>query len=137
MIRPRPSAVKVGGVRRPAVPTPARPRAGGLSRTPGRARPSRHRSAGEAITGNALGQAWRKAARNVGLGHFHVHDVRHAGLTMAAQFGATTRELMDRAGHSTPRAALIYQHVAQEREVAIAAGLDALAGLALEPRKDD
>lgn len=92
------------------------------------------RADGAPITGNALGQAWRKAARSIGLGQFHVHDVRHAGLTMAAQFGATTRELMARAGHSTARAALIYQHAAEERGVAIAAGMDALAGAALEPR---
>lgn len=106
-----------------------------LGAAPGSSRaPMFPRADGEAITANALGQAWRKAARSIGLGQFHVHDVRHAGLTMAAQFGATTRELMDRAGHSTARAALIYQHVAAERGVAIAAGLDALAGAALEDR---
>lgn len=92
------------------------------------------RSDGEPITNHALGQAWRRAARRVGLGQFHPHDVRHAGLTMAAQFGATTRELMARAGHSTARASLLYQHAAEERNVAIAAGLDALAGAALGPR---
>lgn len=89
------------------------------------------RADGEAITGNALGQAWRKAARSIGLGQFHVHDVRHAGLMMAAQGGATTRELMARGGHRTARAALIYQHVAEERNVVIAATLDVLAGSAL------
>lgn len=36
--------------------------------------------------------------------------------------------------HSTARAALIYQHAAEERNVAIAATLDVLAGRALEPR---
>lgn len=92
------------------------------------------RADGEPITNNALTQAWRRAARRVGLGQFHPHDVRHAGLTMAAQFGATTRELMARAGHSTARASLIYQHAAEERNVAIAEGLDALAGAALGPR---
>lgn len=46
------------------------------------------RADGGAITGNALG---------------------HAGLTMAAQGGATMRELMARGGHRTARAALIYQ----------------------------
>lgn len=60
--------------------------------------------------------------------------MRHAGLTMAAQGGATTRELMARAGHSTARAALIYQHAAEERNVAIAATLDVLAGPALAAR---
>ncbi|MBS1673882.1 MAG: site-specific integrase [Actinobacteria bacterium] len=90
------------------------------------------RADGQPITGNALGQAWRKAARMLGHGRFHVHDVRHAGLTMAAQGGATTRELMARAGHSTPRAALIYQHAAEERNLVIAATLDVLSGRALD-----
>ncbi|GAA3013642.1 site-specific integrase [Microbacterium aurantiacum] len=84
------------------------------------------RADGEPITNHALGQAWRRAARKVGLGQFHVHDVRHAGLTMAAQAGATTRELMARAGHRTARASLIYQHAAEERGITIAAALDVL-----------
>jgi len=33
---------------------------------------------------------------------------------------------MTRLGHSTPRAALIYQHASEDRDQAIAAGLDAL-----------
>lgn len=86
------------------------------------------RTDGEPITNHALGQAWRRATRKVGLGQFHIHDVRHAGLTMAAQAGATTRELMDRAGHRTARASLIYQHAAEERNATIAAALDALSG---------
>jgi hypothetical protein len=45
---------------------------------------------------------------------------------MAARTGATTAELMARLGHSTPRAALIYQHATAERDHAIASGLDAL-----------
>lgn len=85
----------------------------------------------DGITSHGLGQAWRKAARSVGLGQFHVHDVRHAGLTAAAQVGATTRELMARAGHRTARAALIYQHAAEERNATLAAALDVLAGGAI------
>lgn len=41
------------------------------------------------------------------------HDLRHTGATMAAQTGATLAELMGRLGHSTPGAALRYQHAAQ------------------------
>jgi hypothetical protein len=33
------------------------------------------------------------------------------------------RELMERMGHSSPRAALIYQHATRERDEAIAAGM--------------
>lgn len=86
---------------------------------------------GKAITSNALGHAWRKAARGVGLGQFHVHDLRHASLTAAAQAGGTTRELMARAGHRTARAALIYQHAAEERSAVLAAAMDALIGRAI------
>ncbi len=89
---------------------------------------------GHAITGNALGHAWRKAARGVGLGQYHVHDLRHASLTAAAQAGGTTRELMARAGHRTARAALIYQHAAEERSAVLAEAMDALAGGAIAGR---
>jgi hypothetical protein len=42
---------------------------------------------------------------------------------MAAGQGASLRELMERMGHSSSRAALIYQHATRERDEAIAAGM--------------
>jgi hypothetical protein len=45
---------------------------------------------------------------------------------MAAGQGASPRELMERMGHSSPRAALIYKHATQERDEAIAAGMGKL-----------
>ena len=45
---------------------------------------------------------------------------------MAAGQGASLRELMERMGHSSPRAALIYQHATRERDQAIAAGMGKL-----------
>ena len=45
---------------------------------------------------------------------------------MAAGQGASLRELMERMGHSSPRAALIYQHATRERDEAIAAGMGKL-----------
>ena len=42
---------------------------------------------------------------------------------MAAATGASLRELMDRMGHSSSRAALIYQHASRDRDEAIAAAL--------------
>jgi integrase len=47
---------------------------------------------------------------------------------MAAATGATLAELMARLGHSTPGAAMRYQHAAQERDREIAAALSRLAG---------
>jgi integrase len=86
------------------------------------------RADGQPLSRFQVQRAWAKAARAVGLGQFHLHDVRHAGLTLAAQAGATTRELMVRGGHSTSRAALIYQHAAEERLAGIADRLDTLMG---------
>ncbi len=55
------------------------------------------------------------------------HDLRHTGAVLAAQTGATLAELMDRLGHSTPQAALRYQHAAKGRDAQIAAALSRIA----------
>ena len=54
------------------------------------------------------------------------HDLRHTGAVLAASTGATLAELMGRLGHSTPGAALRYQHQAQGRDMEIARALSAL-----------
>ncbi|WP_194385235.1 site-specific integrase [Microbacterium luteum] len=92
---------------------------------------------GEALTHSGIQQAWAKARKAAGHPQFHVHDVRHAGLTLAAQAGATTRELMARAGHRTTAAAMTYQHVAEERGVLVADRMDALAGAAFQTRVEE
>lgn len=56
------------------------------------------------------------------------HDLRHSGAVLAAATGATLAELMARLGHSTPGAAMRYQHAAQGRDRQIAALLSKLAG---------
>jgi integrase len=53
----------------------------------------------------------------------HFHDLRHTGNTLASSAGASTRELMARMGHSTARAALIYQHMTSDRDQHIAGKL--------------
>lgn len=55
------------------------------------------------------------------------HDLRHSGAVLAAATGATLAELMARLGHSTPQAAMRYQHAAQGRDREIAALLSKLA----------
>jgi integrase len=72
-------------------------------------------------------RAWDQARKATGLRHFHFHDLRHSGNTLAAATGASTRELMARMGHSSPRAALIYQHATADRDQAIAAALSEVA----------
>ena len=64
---------------------------------------------------------WRETIKVVGLpGGFHFHDLRHTGNQLAANAGATTRELMHRMGHGSMRAALIYQHATTDRDRRIA-----------------
>jgi integrase len=63
---------------------------------------------------------WRKALAAAGMTGIHFHDLRHAGNTLAGEAGASLRELMDRMGHSTTRAALIYQHRTSLRDKMIA-----------------
>ncbi|MDO5698717.1 MAG: tyrosine-type recombinase/integrase [Dermatophilus congolensis] len=77
--------------------------------------------------------SWRTTARWAGSRDaaglpkdFHFHDLRHTGNHLMAQSGASTRELMDRMGHSTMRAALIYQHATHERAHELATRLDEL-----------
>ncbi|HWG98658.1 MAG TPA: site-specific integrase [Pilimelia sp.] len=67
---------------------------------------------------------WPKTVAAVGLPGFHFHDLRHTGNTLAAAAGASTRELMQRMGHASMRAALIYQHATSERDREIAAAMD-------------
>jgi integrase len=70
---------------------------------------------------------WRKAREVAGIKHAHFHDLRHAGLTLSAQVGATLAEVMRRAGHSSAAAAIRYQHAADKRDKEIAARLSRLA----------
>ena len=54
------------------------------------------------------------------------HDLRHTGAVLAASTGATLADLMACLGHSTPGAALRYQHAAQDRDRVIAVALSEL-----------
>jgi hypothetical protein len=63
---------------------------------------------------------WKAAQVNPDL---HLHDLRHTGATLAGQ-QASLKELMARIGHSSTRAAMIYQHTTRERDHAIAVALD-------------
>jgi integrase len=73
---------------------------------------------------------WRPAVQQLGLDGLRFHDLRHTAATLAAAAGATTKELMERMGHTSPAVALRYQHVMADRQAALAASLDSLARLA-------
>jgi integrase len=73
---------------------------------------------------------WDKARQQAGVPQLHLHDLRHTGNTLAAETGATLRELMERMEHRSTRAALIYLHARDHRDRAIADGLDTIVGTA-------
>lgn len=73
-------------------------------------------SAGTHLTTSNWTRIWKRVRVELGLPDGAVsHSMRHSGLTLLAQQGATTAELMRQAGHATSAAAMIYQHAADER----------------------
>jgi integrase len=83
---------------------------------------------GEQLRQNHAQGAWSWARRKVpGCENAKVHDLRHAGLTLTAQLGATLAETKRRTGHASSRAAMIYQHAAASRDRDIAALLSGVS----------
>jgi hypothetical protein len=70
---------------------------------------------------STLYRHWYKARAAAGRKDLRFHDLRHSGAVLAAATGATLAELMARLGHSTPQAAVRYQHAAAGRGREIAA----------------
>jgi integrase len=69
---------------------------------------------------NFRGRIWLPATIAAGMSGFRFHDLRHTAGTLAAQTGATTKELMARLGHASHQAAMVYQHAAADRDRVIA-----------------
>ena len=74
-------------------------------------------------SGSAMHDAFHAARAKVGRPDLTFHDLSHTGAILAAATGATLAELMARLGHSTPAAAMRYQHASADRDLAIAAAL--------------
>ncbi len=94
-------------------------------------------SSGGYLARSNWNSTFRRAANAIGLPAVRPHELRHTGATLAAGTGATTKELMRRLGHSSPAAALLYQHAADDRDADIARALDAMLGAITETRDDD
>ncbi|MBU9764740.1 site-specific integrase [Mycobacterium sp. TNTM28] len=82
---------------------------------------------GDHIQPSTLYRHWYKAREAAGRKDLRWHDLRHSGAVLAAATGASLAELMARLGHSTPQAAMRYQHAAQGRDKQIAALLSKIA----------
>lgn len=77
------------------------------------------------------------ALKAAGLPSIHFHDLRHTGNKITADAGANLRELMERMGHSSTKAALVYLHSTSERQHAIADAVNKQAKSALRKAKAD
>lgn len=76
---------------------------------------------------------FRAACRSVGItDNVRIHDMRHTAATTASRF-ASLAEVQARLGHSTPNAAMRYQHAAQSRDAELAEALSALAEMGQKP----
>ncbi len=83
-------------------------------------------SGGAALRGTTFGRKWRSARDTVGLPkEFRFYDLRHTGNTLAADTGAKLKDLMVRAGQSSERAQLIYQHSTKAHQRRLADDIDA------------
>jgi integrase len=68
---------------------------------------------------------WPAAVAAIGVPNLHFHDLRHTGNTIAAGTpGTSTRDLMNRMGHDSMRAALIYQHATRDADSRIADAIE-------------
>jgi integrase len=81
----------------------------------------------EHMMNSTMSKVWLAARERAGVPHLRFHDLRHTGAVLAAQTGATLAELMARLGHSTPQAAMRYQHASADRDRVIAEALSRLA----------
>lgn len=77
---------------------------------------------------------WDAARTAIGRPELHLHDLRHVAGTVSAATGASTKEIMRRLGHATPQAALRYQHATDQRDRALADGIDAIIRHARDSR---
>lgn len=75
---------------------------------------------------------WVRVREIVGLPDLHSHNLRHVAATLAAETGASVKEIMYSIGHSSPQAALRYQHATQRRDRSIADGISRLIGIELK-----
>lgn len=93
---------------------------------------------GKPFRRSTFGRKWRKARTAVGLPeNFRFYDLRHTGHTLSTRSGATLKDTMVRAGQSTEKAALIYQHSDHERQKEVAGGLDRLVRAARDKAREE
>lgn len=77
-------------------------------------------SAGNPIPAARLYQAFHAARHAIGREGLTWHDLRHTGATLAYAAGGSVRDVQNRLGHATARAAMIYAHTADDSDKRLA-----------------
>jgi len=79
------------------------------------------------MSDDAVRNALQPVLDRISLPDMTIYTLRHFALTMAAKSGATTAEIMARAGHQSFRASMMYQHAVSGADAALADKLSDLA----------
>jgi len=126
---PRLPAMFVGDVRRHLLEYAAPGKDGLLF--PAKGDPDNH------LATSTFAKVFTVAKKRTGHDRLTFHDLRHTAAVMAAQTGASLADLMERMGHSSPKAAMIYQHAAQGSDDRIAERMNEMweAQLAKQPKR--
>lgn len=74
----------------------------------------------------SLQDAWNDAASAAGFVNFHVHDIRHIGLSLVSEAGAPERVVQERAGHASATSTRRYLHSNERMHADAVQKVDAL-----------
>lgn len=80
----------------------------------------------ERMPRRSLQNAWNRAVAAAGFDNFHVHDVRHIGLSLVAEAGASERVIQERAGHASATSTRRYLHTNERMHADAVERVDAL-----------
>lgn len=83
-------------------------------------------SRGNPVYASDIRRFLKEAGSVIGRDDLFPHLLRHCGLTMIAQVGATGAEILARGGHVSSNVAAVYQHATTDRDRELAQRLDKL-----------
>lgn len=86
-------------------------------------------SVGTALDATTVTHSFQRALERAGLPHSRFHDLRHAAATFLLPQGFTLEDVKNLLGHnSIVLTSNTYGHVREQRQVEVAAGMDAILG---------
>lgn len=83
----------------------------------------------------SLQDTWNNAVIAAGLENFHAHDIRHIGLSLVAEDGASERVVQERAGHASATSTRRYLHSNERMHADAVEKVDALVSKLQQGKK--